>query len=98
MASNGSSVKHLSNDSYSIFCHELLKLLGGYCYGNECICISVCFKDNLSFVNKNIGVPVTAQEKRTQLISMRMWVRSLAAQWVKDPSTQIPYCCGCGVG
>ena len=31
-----------------------------------------------SYNNASIGVPIVAQQKRIQLVSMRMWIQSLA--------------------
>ena len=61
--------------------------------------------------NDNIReIPLWLSGLKTQLVSMRMRVQSLAsAQWVKDPAllqaaarvtdaAQIWHCCGCDVG
>ena len=32
------------------------------------------------------GVPTVAQQKQMQLVTMKLWVLSLASQWVKDPA------------
>ena len=36
-------------------------------------------KDEIKQILKGQGVPVMVQQKRTQLISMKMWVQSLAS-------------------
>ena len=49
----------------------------------------------LSYVEEvTWGFPIVAQGKRTQLVSMRTQVRSLALL----SGLRIPRCCGCGVG
>ena len=55
------------------------------------------------------GAPVVAQQKRIQLGTMRLWVRSLALLsglriqhccelWCRSQMTQILHCCDRGVG
>ena len=57
--------------------------------------------------NKELGVPIVAQQKQIRLVSMRMQVRSLASLrelriqrccelLCRSEIAQILHCCGCG--